>query len=178
MQIQNQNLILEGFDRIQEVLMRLRLSNIVLPNEPVKIELHQKIEYGKCSGMWYGGILASVTSGENEFSLYAKGHVHAYLVDKRNNETVAHVKDKSGEGRFMDEMSRYIKNDTHLMAIRLEKDPIYSLDLIDGNWFEVFFDKLNGDKLIESYICLNDNIFAAIAEIVKNIESWADGYKR
>ena len=106
MQIQNQNLILEGFDRIQEVLMRLRLSNIVLPNEPVKIELHQKIEYGKCSSIWYGGILASVASGKNEFSLYAIGDVKVELIDKRNDEIVEYVKDKSNGGRFGSEMSR------------------------------------------------------------------------
>ena len=45
MQVQTQNLTLEGFDRIQEVLMRLRLANIKLPDTPVIIELHQEIGY-------------------------------------------------------------------------------------------------------------------------------------
>ena len=178
MQIQNQNLILEGFDRIQEVLMRLRLSNIVLPNEPVKIELHQKIEYGKCSGMWYGGILASVTSGENEFSLYAIGDVKVELIDKRNDEIVEYVKDKSNGGRFGSEMSRYIKNDAHFYSILQEKDPIYRFEFMDNNWFEVFVGVIDGKETNKSFACESDNIFEAIAEIVKNIEEWADGYRR
>ena len=178
MQIQTQKLILDGFDRIQEVLMRLRLSNIVLPNESVEIDLHQEIEYGKCGSMWYGGILASVTSGENEFSLYAKGDVQAYLVDKRSNETIAYVKDKSNDGRFGDEMSQYIKNDAHLMEIIRQEDSIYSLELVDSNWFETFFDEVNGERTDDSFVSECDNVFEAIAEIVENIEKWADEYKR
>ena len=178
MQTQTQNLILEGFDRIQEVLMRLRLSNITLPEKPVKIELQQEIEYGKCSSIWYGGFLASVTSGESEFSLYANGDVRAYLVDKPTNETIVYVKDKSNSGRFGEEMSQYIKNDTHLMEIIKQEDPIYNLEMDNNNWFEVFLDKLNGEETNESFVSECDNIFEAIAEIVENIEKWSDEYKQ
>ena len=178
MQTQTQNLTLEGFDRIQEVLMHLRLANIKLPDTPVIIELHQQIEYGKCSSIWYGGFLASVTSGENEFSLYANGDVRAYLIDKRNDETIAYVKDKSNVGRFGDEMSQYIKNDAHLMEIIRQEDPIYSLEMDDNNWFETFFDKLNGVETNNSFVSECDNVFEAITEIVENIEKWADEYKQ
>ena len=177
MQTQTQNLTLEGFDRIQEVLMHLRLANIKLPDTPIIIELHQQIEYGKCSSIWYGGILASIASGENEFSLYANGDVRAYLVDKRNDETIAYVKDKSNVGHFGDEMSQYIKSDAHLMEIIRQEDPIYSLEMYDNNWFETFFDKLNGVENNNSFVSECDNVFEAIAEIVENIEKWADEYK-
>lgn len=178
MQIKTQNIILKGFNRIQEVLMRLKLSNIVFPDELVEIELHQEIEYGKCSSIWYGGILASVTSGENEFSLYAYGDVRAYLIDKRSNETVAYVKDKTNDGCFDDEMAQYIKNDTHLTAIIRQEDPIYSLEIDNNNWFETFLDKLNGEETDNSFVSECDNVFEAIAEIVENIEKWAEEYKR
>lgn len=178
MQTQTQNLTLKGFDRIQEVLMRLRLANIKLPDTPVIIELHQQIEYGKCSSIWYGGFLASVTSDENEFSLYANGDVRAYLVDKHNYETIVYVKDKSNVGRFGDEMSQYIKNDVHLMEIIRQEDPIYSLEMDDNNWFETFFDKLNGVETNNSFVSECDNVFEAITEIVENVEKWADEYKQ
>ena len=172
MQIQTQNLTLVGFDRIQEVLMRLGLANIKLPDTPAIIELHQEIEYGKCSSIWYGGILASITSGENEFSLYANGDVRAYLIDKRNDETIAYVKDKSNAGCFGDEMSQYIKNDAHLMEIIREEDPIYSLEIDDNNWFEVFFDKLNG---VETVVALSVNVIMCLRQLLKLLKISKNG---
>ena len=104
--------------------------------------------------------MASITSGKNEFSLYANGDVRAYLIDKRNDETIAYVKDKSNAGCFGEEMSQY------------------SLEIDDNNWFEVFFDKLNGVETGSSFVSECDNVFETITEIVENIEKWADEYKQ
>ena len=75
-------------------------------------------------------------------------------------------------------MSQYIKNDAHLMEIIRQEDPIYSLEMDDNNWFETFFDKLNGVETNNSFVSECDNVFEAITEIVENIEKWADEYKQ
>ena len=64
------------------------------------------------------------------------------------------------------------------MEIIREEDPIYSLEIDDNNWFEVFFDKLNGVETSSSFVSECDNVFETITEIVENIEKWADEYKQ
>ena len=47
MLLQKHKVEFDGFDRIQEILMRVKLANIRIPAENVKITLHQSIEYEK-----------------------------------------------------------------------------------------------------------------------------------
>lgn len=172
MQVQTNSLIIEGLDRIQEVLLRIKLADIRLPGEDIKIEFEQGIEYGRCSSDWYGGTIATVIFGESIFTLSAVGDMIADLVDKKNNEIVERVKDKGNGGRFYDCMKRYIKNDAHMQSIIEDADPKYRLEFDNNNWFEVFLDKINGKESNESVICDSINVFDAVAEVVENIPKW------
>lgn len=174
MQVQTHNLIIKGLDRIQEVLLRIKLANIQLPGEDIKIEFEQGIEYGRCSSDWYGGTIATVIFGESIFALSAVGDMIVDLVDKKNNKVVEHVKDKGNGGRFYDCMHSYIQNDAHLQMMISGADPKYRLEYDNNNWFEVFLDKINGKESNESVVCDSVNVFDAIVEIIENMNEWTE----
>lgn len=167
MRLQTNKISLSGFGRIQDVLMKTKLSKIELPAEDSKIALAQEIEFGKCCSLWYGGLIAEITAGNSKCALMANGDVRAYLTDKRTDEEIVYVKDKSNSGTFGSEMSQYIKDDTQLGTFMGDEDAKYSLELTDGNWYEVFFDRINGDYSNESEVCDSDNVFDAIVEAVE-----------
>lgn len=178
MLLQTHKVELDGFERIQEILMRVKLTNVRIPTENVKITLHQSIEYGKCNYCWYGGLIATIVCGDNQFELMANGDVIVRLLDKITNDVLAYVKDKSNSGSFYDRMQAYIANDAHLETIMADVDPDYVLDFENNNWFEVFLSKVDNQTTDNSYVSDCENVFDAIAEIVENIEKWADKCKR
>lgn len=104
--------------------------------------------------------------------MMANGDVRAYLTDKRIGEQIAYVKDKSNSGTFGSEMSQYIKDDAQLQSFMDDEDPKYSLELTDNNWYEVFFERINGDYSDESDVCDSDNVFEAIAEAVEMMTNY------
>ena len=88
MKVQTRKIDLIGFDRIQEILMRMKLSEVSLPEGEICIELHQPIDYGKCDCCWYGGTMATVKWNNNEFEVVAEvssingNHIVCFLVHK------------------------------------------------------------------------------------------------
>ena len=169
MKVQTQKIELVGFDRIQEVLMRMKLSEISLPEGEISIELHQPIEYGKCDYCWYGGLMATVKNNDNEFTVVANGDVIASLNDKLTNEQLAYVKDKSNGGGFHSEMCVFIRNDAHLYEIMEDKDQRFALNFENNNLFEIFFNKICGVTTDNSYVSDSTNVFDAIAEATERM---------
>ena len=169
MKAQAQKIELIGFDRIQEILMWMKLSEISLPEGEISIELHQPIDYGKCDYCWYGGPMATVKWDNNEFEVVANGDVIVGLNDKLTNEQLAYVKDKSNSGGFNSEMCVFIRNDAHLYEIMEDKDQRFALDFENNNWFEIFFNKICGVTTDNSYVSDSTNVFDAIAEATERM---------
>lgn len=169
MRLLTQKIDLIGFSRIHEIIMRMKLSEVDLPEGDITIELEQPIEYGKCDFCWYGGLMATVRCNDDEVTVVANGDVIASLIDKKNNEEIAYVKDKSNSGRFDDEMHAYIKNDAHLYEIMKEEDSQYVLNFENNNWFEIFLNKVKGITTGKSYVSDSTNVFDAIAEAAEKM---------
>ncbi len=172
MKVKTREIILEGFDRIQEIVMRLKLNERTLPPGDIKIKLNQSIYDGRCDYTWYGGLIAEVSSMDSEYRVMATGDVIVKLIDKDTNEEVASVKDRSNGGDFFDIMRHYIKNDTHLYEIIEDEDQEYKLVFSNNNWFEVFRDKICGSSDGDSYVSDCCNVFDVLAETVETI--WYD----
>lgn len=164
MKAQTRKIEFVGFDRIQEILMRMKLSEILLPEGEISIELHQPIDYGKCDYCWYGGLIATVKNNDNEFTVVANGDVIASLNDKITKEQLAYVKDKSNGGGFYSEMCVFIKSDAHLYEIMEDRDPRFELNFENNNWYEIFWERINGDTTDDSYVSDMTNIFDAISD--------------
>ena len=172
MKVKSQNIALEGFNRIQETVMRLKLAKLTLPPGDITISLSQDIIDGHCDYTWYGGLIAEITCMESEYRVMANGDVRANLIDKHSNEEVAYVKDKSNSGSFYSIMSQYIENDTHLYEIIEDNDPKYNLVFSNNNWFEIFRDNVCGSYDGDSYVSDCCNVFDVLAETVETI--WYD----
>ena len=172
MRVKTQNINLEGFDRIQEIVMRLKLAERSLPPGDISIRLTQDIIDGYCDYTWYGGLIAEVSSVDSEYRVMANGDVIVNLLDKGSDDVVAYVKDKSNGGDFYSIMRPYIENDTHLYEIIEDRDPKYKLVFSNNNWFEVFRDKICGECDGDSYVSDCTNVFDVIAETVETI--WYD----
>ena len=175
MKVKTGNINLEGFGRIQEIVMQLKLNGRTLPPGDIKIKLSQDIIDGYCDYSWYGGLIAEVSSMDSEYRVMANGDVIVNLLDKKTNDEIAYVKDKSNSGDFYSIMCPYIQNDTHLYEIIEDKDPKYKLIYSNNNWFEVFRDKICGTYDGDSYVRDCCNIFDVLAETVETI--WYD-YRR
>ena len=93
MRVKTQNINLEGFDRIQEIVMRLKLAERTLPPGDITIKLNQDIIDGYCDYSWYGGLIAEVYSMDSEYRVMANGDVIVNLIDKKTNDEVAYVKE-------------------------------------------------------------------------------------
>ena len=100
MRVKTQNINLEGFDRIQEIVMRLKLAERTLPPGDITIKLNQDIVDGYCDYTWYGGLIAEVSCMDSEYRVMANGDVIVNLLDKKSDDVVAYVKDKSNGGDF------------------------------------------------------------------------------
>lgn len=172
MRVKTRDITLEGFDRIQEIVMRLKLEERELPPDDIKIKLNQSIYDGRCDYTWYGGLIAEISSMNCKYRVMATGDVIVKLIDKDTNEEVASVKDRSNGGDFFDIMRHYIKNDAHLYEIMEEKDPKYKLDFSNNNWFEIFKDLISGVRDGDSYVSDCCNVFDVLAETVERI--WDD----
>ena len=149
--------------------MLMKLSEISLPSGDISIKLNQPIEYGKCDYCWYGGPIATVSCNDNIFTVVANGDVVVSLINKQTNEVVAYVKDKLNGGQFYEEMCMFIKNDAHLYEIIEDKDPRYKLDFDNNNWFEIFYNKIEGVITNQSYTSDFTNVFDVIAEAVEKM---------
>ena len=167
MRVQTQKINFIGFERIQEIIMRMRLSEVPFSAEDITIILEQPLEYGKYDCCWYGGLMATVKCGDEELTIVASGDVIASLIDKMTDEQLAYVKDKSNSGRFNDEMCIFIKNDAHLYEIMEDKNQRYTLNFENNNWFEIFYNKSSGAITENSYVSDSANVFEAIAETVE-----------
>ena len=166
MQVQTQKIDLIGFDKVQETVMRMKLSKATLPQGDITIRLNQPIAYGQCDCCWYGGPVATASCNNDKFTLVANGNVRATLIDKISNKELAYVKDNSNGGLFHNRMCSFIKNDAHLYDTLDGKEPHLKLNLYDVNWFEIFFNKVKGVTTDKSYVSDLSNIFDAIAEMV------------
>lgn len=125
--------------------------------------------------LWYGGYLADIKVTDTlsvELNIY--GDVYAVLSDK-DGQVLAYVKDKGNTGRFYDEMSSYISNDTEL----LEALDDGRLKLDYNNWVE--YDGVikknatdeRGRFIDLGIICdnvLDDDILTAIEQALDSIE--------
>jgi len=172
MKVKTRNITLEGFTRVQEIVMRLKLNERTLPPGDITIKLSQDIIDGYCDYSWYGGMIAEVSSMDSEYRVMANGDVIVNLIDKKTNDEIAYVKDKSNGGDFYSIMSPYIQNDTHLYEIIEDKDPKYKLAFSNNNWFEVFRDKICGSTDGDSYVSDCCNVFDVLAGTVEMI--WYD----
>ena len=129
--------IIKNCSRIQDVLLRILMSQINLPKEKIEIEFQQKIEDGKCDCLWYGADLATIRYRGYSFIISAVGEVRALLCSKNDFHEIARVKDKSCAGRFMDEFKGYIENDKILKDILQGNHPKYKMDITEDNWLEL-----------------------------------------
>lgn len=101
MRVKTQNINLEGFDRIQEIVMRLKLAERTLPPGDITIKLNQDIIDGYCDYSWYGGLIAEVYSMDSEYRVMANGDVIVNLIDRNmgidfNPTFFSHPKVKDG----------------------------------------------------------------------------------
>lgn len=129
--------IIKNCSRIQEVLLRMWMSQINLPKGKIEIEFQQKIEDGKCDCLWYGADLVTIYYRGYSFIISAVGEVRAQLCSKIDSHEIVMVKDKSCAGRFMDEFKGYIENDKILKEILQGTHPKYKMDVIENNWLEL-----------------------------------------
>ena len=134
MKVKTRNITLEGFGRIQEIVMRLKLNGRTLPPGDIKIKLSQDIIDGYCDYSCYGGLIAEVSSMDSEYRFIANGDVIVDLLDKKTNDEIAYVKDKFNGGDFYSIMCPYIQNDTHLYEIIEDKDPKYIKNIMNDNY--------------------------------------------
>lgn len=169
MKVKTKSIILEGFDEISEVIMRLKLEKKTLPACDVKIDMSQEIHEGRCDYTWYGGLIAMVSCMDSEYRIMANGDVIATLYDKDTDEEAAYVKDKGNNGEFYGAMCPYIENDAHLYEIIEDNDPKYRLAFSNNNWFEVFRDKISGAYGGNCYVSECTNVFDVLAETVETI---------
>lgn len=73
MKVKSQNIALEGFNRIQETVMRLKLAKRTLPPGDITISLSQDIIDGHCDYTWYGGLIAEI-GGSDVSIIYGVSH--------------------------------------------------------------------------------------------------------
>ena len=166
MKIQKRKFVLKGFDRIQETVMAMKLSEVSLPSGDIKIELNQEVEFGKCDSTWYGGVIATISCSNDVYTVVANGDVIAVLYDKTTGNDIAYVKDKSNSGAFNSEMCSYIENDAQLYEFSRDENPKYKLVFSYNNWFEIFLNKSKGKYTDQCYVSDSDNVFDVIAEAV------------
>ena len=73
--MQVQQIKLNEFDRIQQVLMQYKLAAIEIPKEEITITLAQPVEYGKCDCCWFGGEVAEISCGDRKYYIIANGDI-------------------------------------------------------------------------------------------------------
>ena len=99
---------------------------------------------------WYGDTVATIKTPSKNYGIAARGIVICSLIAKKDfigsdgksykrGEEIAYVKDKNEAGRFMDEMSPYIKNDEELNEILSGDHKLYELEIENNNWFSLEF---------------------------------------
>ena len=138
--------------------------------------------------LWYGGSLAKIkVSSSLTIELGVYGDVYATLYDRRKENDIAFVKDKSNTGRFFDEMRPYIKNDVQLEKFIQKGRLVFQ----NNNWVE--YDGIvyeNEADVLGRFVdlgiitdnILDDNILDAIEsainyykDIVTDIEFFSGG---
>lgn len=97
----------------------------------VSFEITQLISPKHLLCYWYGGEVAVAIKGNLRLSVMAAGDVIAELKDK-HGECCCYSKDKGNNGRFYDEMHRYLGSDRKLL--RTERNG--RLVFYNNNWFE------------------------------------------
>lgn len=129
------------------------------------VKVNQPIQNGKQLHYWYGGFVSEILYKGYVFKLEANGDVRAALSDVDGEELV-YVKDKSNQGRFLDEMSVYIENDQQLLDLMEEGRLVFD----NNNWWECFVIDLNGQWHDLMWDLDSMNYFDAVDEIIENMD--------
>lgn len=96
------------------------------------------------SHFWYGGDAAKIEIGECKLFIEATGDVFANLYDKKDPENwLECIGDKYNQGVFGEVIQHYIDNDKELEQLLNDEHPLYTLDLINNNWWECFVEYSN-----------------------------------
>ena len=156
--------------RIQETILKLKLSKIVLPKGKLEISFEQQVLPCKCHSYWYGGEMVDIGYRDYRFIIYADGDMIMSLQSKTDMHEVTRVKDKGASGIFAAEMSEYIENDNRLREVISGKDTEYSLSIEHDNWFELRvldkdYEPYDMDVVLDSEL-----LFDAVAEAVNEVE--------
>lgn len=107
---------------------------------------------------WYGDIVAFINTPSKDYRIAARGDVRCSLLAKKDyidadgnkykrGDEIAYVKDKNEAGRFMEEMSPFIKNDDELSKAISGEHPIFEMDIENNNWFSLEFLDSDGNFL-------------------------------
>lgn len=148
------------------------LQQQFLPGQLYTIdELRHRIDYEQPmidsshrSAIWYGGDVASLTTGGYTLTLSANGDV---ITDyTAANGVVTSVRDKSNHGVFHEKMRNIIPDDDAIIGLLSEPDDIKpNLNGIDTNWWEVFITR-DGEQ-IDSTVMDTDYYDEAVTEMLE-----------
>ena len=157
--------------RLQEIILKLKLSKIVLPQGKLEISFDQHIYPCRCHSYWYCGDMAVISYQDYHFIISAEGDMIISLQSKADMHAVARVKDKGGDSIFEAEMGDYIENDNRLRKIISGQDAEYSLSIDQDNWFELSVMDKNYEPCGVDVVLDSELIFDAVAEAVSEAES-------
>lgn len=125
---------------------------------------HQEIPDNKTDVFWYGGTIAEITDNHGgHITAIANGDVIGRLL--KDNEEIDSFKDTGNNG-YRHDIETWIHNDEELTAAK-NAEGHYTLDLLDNNWLEWFYDKEDEDgniikDVFESTVDDNDDIYVAL----------------
>lgn len=129
------------------------------------VRVNQPMQPGKHLHYWYGGFVSEIFYKGYTFKLEANGDVRAALYADQGEE-LCYVKDRGNQGRFMDEMSYYIENDTQLLDL-IEDD---LLVFENNNWWECFVIDPDGQWHDLMWDLDSMNYFDAVEEIIAHMD--------
>lgn len=166
--------VFEGFEPWQKrKLSRLlpgRLKNI---GKPIRISLKNTVQKHQYDSLWYGGLVATVQSGDLTINLEASGDVIADLYGCKDSKErhLEYIKDKCNNGEFGSVMRSYIRTDRELVRLLRNEHKRYYLEMSNNNWWECVFYRKDDECYPESWVAESDDIWSAIAEIVECLGS-------
>ena len=137
------------------------------------INFTDKISLRQLSSLWYGGRVAQIMFRGYTFNIEARGDVRGSLIERKTNQEICRVKDKSNNCNFYQVMSQFAKSDKSLYAMLDKEHPKYELDMTDHNWWELFITTPSGEKT-DGAVLDSDSLLGAIADVIVYLDDWVD----
>ncbi len=144
-----------------------------LEGKNVRIEFFERVSSNRQHHMWFGGCVATVEYKRWLFSIEAVGDVQAHLGRMQGDEfcEIAYVKDRQNNGRFLDEMGAYIKNDDELRKL-IDQVPVGELvlDVDSNNWWEIIPISPHGKEHDAMWVAEDYTLDSAIMEAIEGAD--------